>query len=237
MTDLDQPGQPSNDHHKPEEAGQRSAGRSSPARHQKRRLRPYYKSGRFWGGLSAIAVLCLAAILLYVAVGGPQKGPSKSKDVSATELAENDGALALPESMQDSVLKWQSGPGGRDLAILSKQLGQALQAATFRQDSQTEYLCIQLASSVATAKAGPPIPDAAMQKLYAKALAELAKGAADCGTAISVKANGESVRSHIDMTMLHLSISELSMGATDVFRSTAEIEVISRQSQVIRTSS
>ena len=85
-------------------------------------------------------------------------------------------------------------------------------------------------SSVATAQAGPQIPDTAMQKLYAKALTELAKGAADCRTAISLKSSGdETVQAHVDTTMLHQATSELSAGATDVFRSTAEIEIISRQ--------
>jgi hypothetical protein len=232
MTSLDQPGQPANDDHKPEEDRQRPD-RSAQARHQKRRPRPYCKGGRFWIGLSAIVLLCLAAALLYVGVNGTHKGASTAKGevVSAAKLAENAGALALPESMRDKFLDWQSGPGGRDLATLSNRLGQALQASTFQQDSQMKYLCTQLASSVATAKTGPRIPDAAMQKLYAKALAELTKGAADCRTAMSVKARGESARAPVDMKMLHLSTTELSMGAIDIYRSTAEIEIISRQSQ------
>jgi hypothetical protein len=232
MTSLDQPGQMSNDDHKREENRQRPAGRSSRARHQKRSRLPHYKSGRFWIGLSAIVLFGLAATLLYIGLGGSHNGAgtAKGQGVSAAKLAENGGALAVPESMRDSVINWQSGPGGQELTLLSKQLGQALQAATFSQNSQTEYLCTQLARSVATAKAGSPIPDAAMQQLYAKALGELTKGAADCRTAISVKANGKSTKAHVNTTMLHRATSELSTGATELYRATAEIEIISRQS-------
>jgi hypothetical protein len=159
------------------------------------------------------------------------KGTStaKAKVVSAAQLAENGGAISVPASSQSSAASWQSGPGGRDLTAVSSRLGAALQAGGIRQYAQMKYACGQLASSVATAQAGPQIPDAAMQKLYTTALAELAKGAANCQTAISVKPEDESVETHVDTAMLNLSTSELSAGATDVFRSTAEIEIISRQ--------
>ncbi len=136
----------------------------------------------------------------------------------------------MPTSMHSSAVNWQSGPGGTDLAAVSSQLGDALQAAGIRQYLSMKHACAQLAGSVATAEAGPQIPDVAMQKLYTKALAELAKGAADCRTAISTTpSGGESVETHLDATMLRVSMSELAAGARDVFRSTAEIEIISRQ--------
>ena len=154
----------------------------------------------------------------------------KGKVISAAKLAEDGGALSLPTSMQSRVASWQSGPGGRDLTAVSSRLGQALQASGIRQYTSMKSACTQLASSVATAEAGPQIPDAAMQNLYAKALAELAKGAADCRTAISVASTGdETTQAHVDTTMLHQATSELSAGATDVFRATAEIQIVSRQ--------
>ncbi len=149
---------------------------------------------------------------------------------SAAQLAESGGALTLPTSMKSRVAKWQSGYGGTDLAAVSRLFGDALQAAGIRQYSAMKYACSQLAASVPTAKAGPQIPDAAMQMLYAKALVELAKGAADCQAAITSKPNGdESIETHVDATVLHLSVSELAAGARDIFRSTAEIEIVSRQ--------
>jgi hypothetical protein len=92
------------------------------------------------------------------------------------------------------------------------------------------FACTQLAMSVATAAAGPKIPDAAMQELYAKALTDLANGAADCRTAISIKPTGdETTEANVDTARLHQSTSELSAGATNIFRATAEIEIIGRQ--------
>ena len=247
MSGPDQPGQPSDDNYIPPEGRQQAAGRSSRPR------------GWFWIGLSVIVLLGLSAALLAVGFGGTHqaassdssagpgaalgtpgstsggtvpKGTSTAKGevVSAAKLAEKGGALGLPKNTQSQVISWQSGPGGTHLAAVSSGLGNALQAAGVRQYSSMKRACAQLAATVATAKAGPQIPEAAMQELFAKALAELAKGAADCQTAISVKLNGEgTVLAHLDTTMLHQSISELSAGATDVFRSTAEIQIISRQ--------
>jgi 4-amino-4-deoxy-L-arabinose transferase-like glycosyltransferase len=160
------------------------------------------------------------------------KGTSttKGKVISAAKLAEQGGALSLPANMQGSVASWQSGPGGRDLTAVSSRLGQALQASGIRQYSSMKDTCTQLASSVSTAKAGPPIPQAAMQNLYTQALTELAKGAADCQQAISIAPTGdETIQAHVDTATLRKATSEISAGATDVFRSTAEIQIASRQ--------
>lgn len=162
---------------------------------------------------------------------GPN-GTSRAKGevISAAKLAENGGALSLPENLESQVISWQSGPAGTQLRAVSSGLGNALQAAGVRQYSPMKHACAQLAASVATAKAGPQIPDAAMQELYAKALSELAKGAADCRTAISLAASGdETVQAHLDTALLNQSVSELSAGATDIFRSTAEIEIVTRE--------
>jgi hypothetical protein len=154
---------------------------------------------------------------------------AKKQVISAAKLAQNGGALSLPADMKGSLTSWQAGPGGKDLTAVSAQMGTALQAAGIKQYTTMRYACTQLASSVAAAEAGPAIPDAAMQQLYAKALAELAKGAEDCRTAISVKPSGdETVQTLVDTTMLHQATSELSAAATDIFRSTAEIEIASR---------
>jgi hypothetical protein len=153
----------------------------------------------------------------------------KGNVISAAKVAENGGALILPTTMRSRAVIWHSGQGGIDLAAVSNAFGAALQAAGIRQYPSVRYACTQLARSVATAESGPQIPDSAMQKLYAQSLAELAKGAADCQTAISVKPAGdESLQTHLDATMLRVAISELAAGARDVFRSTAEIEIVSR---------
>lgn len=175
-----------------------------------------------------------AAVGAAAASGGtaPKGGTStaKGKVISAAKLAQKGGALSPSASMQSHVASWQSGAGGRDLNAVSSQLGAALQAGGIKQYTSMRFACTQLASSVTAAEAGPQIPDAAMQNLYAKALSDLAKGAADCRTAISIKASGdETTHPTVDMATFHQATAELSAGATDIFRSTAEIEILSRQ--------
>jgi hypothetical protein len=162
----------------------------------------------------------------------PRGGTStaKGKVVSAAKLAQQGGALSPPTNIQGSVESWQSGSGGRELTAVSARLGAALQAGGIKQYTPMRSACIQLASSVAAAEAGPQIPDAAMQALYTKALGDLAKGAADCRTAISIKTTGdETTQANLDTATFHQATAELSAGATDIFRSTAEIEILSRQ--------
>jgi hypothetical protein len=170
------------------------------------------------------------------AVGGTaQNGarPANGKGspvISAAKLAANNGALSLPSKHQALVISWQSGVGGRDLAAVSSQLGAALQAGGIRQYVSMKHACTQLAASVATAKAGPEIPDAAMQTLYGTALGQLSTGAAHCLAAISISPDGdETDKTNVDRTTLNSSVSEMSAGATSLFRATAEIQIASRQ--------
>jgi len=162
----------------------------------------------------------------------PSSSKVKAKAPSAAQVAESGGALSLPTSKHSRVVTWQFGPGGSHLAAVSSQFGTALQERGLRQFSQMKSTCTQLAHSVSTAQAGPPIPVAAMQTLYQNALAELAKGAADCQAAITVHSDGdESQEVHVGASLLQQSVSELAAGAKDIFRSTAEIEIASRQAR------
>jgi hypothetical protein len=155
---------------------------------------------------------------------------AKSNAPSAAQVAESGGALSLPANMQSRVIAWQFGPGGTHLAAVTRLFGDALQARGARQYSAMRSACTQLIHSVSTAEAGPQIPVAAMQMVYGKALAELAKGAADCHAAITIKPGGETLGTKVNATMLQQSASELAAGARDIFRSTVEIEIASRQS-------
>ena len=154
---------------------------------------------------------------------------AKAKLPSAVQVAESGGALSLPSKMQSRVIVWQSGPGGTHLATVTRLFGDALQAGGERQYSQMRSACVQLAHSVSTAEAGPQIPVAAMQVLYGKALAELAAGAADCQSAITITPGDEELIAKVNATMRQQSASELAAGARDIFRSTALIEIASRQ--------
>jgi hypothetical protein len=239
VTSPDQQDRPSTDNGKPPAGSHQDAARSSRFRHR-----------TSWIWLSVIALLGLSAALLTYGFGSTHgaassgsaaastsggaapRGTSKAKGevTSAAKLAEKGGAVSPPTTMNSELINWQAGSGGKHLTAVSSGLGNALQAAGVRQYAPMKHACAQLAGSVATAEAGPQIPDAAMQTLYAKALAELAKGAADCQMAISSTSSGaESVTAHVDPTLLHQSVSELSAGATDVFRSTAEITILGQQ--------
>jgi hypothetical protein len=155
---------------------------------------------------------------------------AKGKVPSAAQAAKSGGALSLPANMQSRVIAWQAGPGGKYLAAVTSLFGDALQAGGARQYPEMRSACIQLAHGVSTAEAGPQIPVGAMQVLYGKALAVLAKGAADCQSAITMVAGDEDLEIKVNATMRQQAASELAAGARDVFRSTAEIEIASRQS-------
>jgi hypothetical protein len=161
----------------------------------------------------------------------PNGSKADGKFPSAAQVAESGGALSLPANMRSRAISWQSGPGGTRLAAVTRLFGDALQAGGIRQYAMMQSSCTQLANSVSTAEAGPQIPVAAMQTVYGRALAELAKGAGDCQAAISVRSDGEDAQAAVNATVLKQAKSELAAGARDIFRSTAEIEIASRQHQ------
>ena len=155
---------------------------------------------------------------------------AEAKVPSAAQAAESGGALSMPTSMQSPVIAWQSGAGGKYLAAVTRQFGNALQAGGDGQYVEMRTACTQLTQGASTAEAGPQIPVDTMQMLYGKALAELAKGAADCQAAITIKPGDEELATTVNATMRQQAESELAAGARDIFRSTAEIEIASRQS-------
>jgi hypothetical protein len=257
MTSPDQPVPRSQDDHEVTEgADEPSAGAEQPTTESS--LRPP-RSAWLRVMLAVIAFVGLSAVLIGVLIGigtdqtklsggsggapGPTTGggiaatnartsttQAKGNVISAAKVAENGGALSLPSSMKRPAVNWEAGHGGKDLAAVSRWFGDALQAGGIRQYWTMRHACAQLTGSAATAEAGPKIPEPVMQTLYARALAELARGAEDCLAAITFKPHGdESVETHVDATLLHLSISELAAGARDIFRATAEIEIVSSQ--------
>ena len=164
------------------------------------------------------------------AQAGSSASKSNSNFPSAAQVAVRGGAISLPAAMQGPVLAWQSGTGGTSLAAVTSLFGTVLQQQSLRQYPQMKYSCALLARSVLTARAGPPIPVAAMQTTYVRALAELASGAADCQAAISVTDVDESFQVHVDAALLDQSASDLAAGSRDIFRSTAEIVIATRTS-------
>jgi len=132
--------------------------------------------------------------------------------------------LRWPPGRTRQVLRWEAGPGGKTLAAIREQMGTAMQSAGLKMYAAMRLACVQLASDISTAQAGPPIPDIAMQRLYAKTLAGLSRAAADCRTAISIHENGEDTRAHVNGPLLNRSRVEFAAASTKLYRATGEIE-------------
>lgn len=133
-------------------------------------------------------------------------------------------ALRWPPGRARQILRWDAGPGGKTLAAVAEQMGTAMQSAGLRMYAVMRLACAQLASDVSTARAGPPIPDDAMQRLYARALAGLSRAAADCHTAISIHEDGEDTQVHANGPLLSRSRVEFAAASTKLYRATGEIE-------------
>ena len=126
------------------------------------------------------------------------------------------------------ILRWDAGPGGQALAAVGEQMGTAMQSAGLKQYAQMKLACAQLASDIGTARADPPIPDTAMQRLYAKALAGLSRAAAHCHTAISIHVDDESTDVHLNAPLLNRSRVEFAAASTKLYRATGEIASLHR---------
>jgi hypothetical protein len=152
-------------------------------------------------------------------------GAKESTVGGAAAVAGAAGALPLPKRLTAKAVAWRAGRGGALLAAVSREYGSVTQAAGMRQYASMRFNCAELASGVSAAKAGPPIPAPAMQKLYSRALSELAKAAANCKAAISQRPDGdESLQTHEDPGLFRLANTELSTGAGNLYRATAEIQ-------------
>jgi len=131
--------------------------------------------------------------------------------------------LRWPPGRTRQILRWDAGPGGKTLAAVGEQMGTAMQSAGLKMYAAMRLACAQLASDVSTARAGPPIPDRAMQRLYAKALAGLSRAAADCRTAISIHSDGENTEAHVNGPLLNRSRVEFAAASKKLYRATGEI--------------
>ena len=155
------------------------------------------------------------------APAAPSRGTPGPR-VSSDGLAKS--VLRWPPGRTRQILRWDAGPGGKTLAAVREQMGTAMQSAGLKLYAQMKLACAQLASEVSTAQAGPPIPDNAMQRLYAKALAGLSRAAANCHTAISIHEDGEDTKAHVNGPLLNRSRAEFAAASTKLYRATSEIE-------------
>jgi hypothetical protein len=147
-------------------------------------------------------------------------------DVTSNGIAKS--ALKWPPQLEQQILRWTAGPGGQALAAVSSHMGSAMQAAGIKLYAPMKLACAELASDVGTAQAGPPIPDAAMQRLYAKALAGLSTAAADCRSAISVAQGDEATSVHVNEALLSQSRLEFASVSKVLYQATAQLQSVHR---------
>ncbi len=188
--------------------------------------------GRRIVAYAVLALLGLSAVT-YVTVAG-RPGPTASTAagklagtalaVPASQAVGQDSNAALNPSHPAKVAAWDGGHGGRALAVVSAELGDVLMTHDVRQFLEMKQACSKLAAAVTNARAKAPIPDAAMERLYKRALGELATAAADCHAAISYRQNGvEDVVVHENSTLLDRAMAAAVAGAKDLYRGTAKI--------------
>lgn len=163
---------------------------------------------------------------------GPTSGPMPGAPVSlqsalaATPTAHAQGtgapgAVPIEPNKPMLVKTWNDGPGGKALATVTTQSGDALMAYSAKQYVDMLQYCGALTSALQNAVAAPAIPDAAMQAKYATSLTAFKAGAADCTAAITQSPNGvEDTVTHVDQTTIAKSHSELSEGEADLYVAT-----------------
>src|SRR5690242_4574455 len=100
-------------------------------------------------------------------------------------------ALQIPPDRQHQMVLWKKGPGGVAWSAVTTQLGEAMQTSGVRLYPALRVSCAILGSNIKSAQAAPPIPDSAMQKMYASVLAGLSTAVADCRSAISIRPEGD----------------------------------------------
>jgi hypothetical protein len=129
-----------------------------------------------------------------------------------------------PSSDAAAVQSWNSGPGGTALKKVTADIGVVLQAHGAGAYPQMLQGCVALGHEVSTARALPPIPDAAMQKLYADALSAFKTGAASCVAAITQHPQGvEEVITNVNHVVLNQAISTLNTGVKELYLATGAL--------------
>jgi hypothetical protein len=152
------------------------------------------------------------------------QAPAASAPSPAAAGSGGSAANGHPSRRDLKLLRWKEGPGGAALMAVEKQMGTAMQDAGLKLYAQMKTACASLSSDVSTARSTPPIPDEAMQRLYAGALAGLAGAAADCRTAISMRARGdESVEIHVNRARLNLARVRFAAMSKKLYLATREI--------------
>jgi flagellar motor protein MotB len=210
---------------------------------------------RYWPVLAVCAavVLAIVAAEIFPAAGSsgsanPAAGTSSSRpagsalnETPASLRAEAGGKhsarktgptpeevvseMRVPKKLAAALTQWQSGPGGHALSDVTTDAGSAAQILGRKLYAPARATCVDLEAAVTGATAAPKIPDPVLQKSYARALAQLAAGAAECksGIVVSTDEDGEVV-THQDLTMLASASANLTAGAENLYQAATTIK-------------
>lgn len=136
-------------------------------------------------GVSPVAVAVIAVVVLAAGLGGGY-------------LAFHKDTPAAPRTIQE----WSSGGGKTRMAEFSADIDELNTAASAEDSNGVHKACVALQSTVKSAQAYQPMPDAQAQASWAAALSAYARAAADCiaGT------------NQLDATLINQSNNELGTG-------------------------
>lgn len=149
---------------------------------------------------------------------------STTPSVSGHGIAKS--ALRFPGRLTKQVRRWKAGPGGKAMAAVTAQMGYSLQGYAVKQYAPMRLACGRLGAAIRVARAAPPIPDIAMQRMYGKALIRLSQAATSCRYAISIESGEETVDAHLHRALLKRSLAGLAAGSKMLYTATAEIRTL-----------
>jgi hypothetical protein len=149
-------------------------------------------------------------------------GPTPSAPtVRVSPVASVTTPKPLKPSNPAQVKSWNAGKAGAALAQVTEDSGSVLMASGSGRYPEALQACTALAGAVKAAEALPPIPDAAMQKLYVKSLDDFKSGATDCMAAITQHPEGlEDVVTDVSHAELNMAISLFDVGTRDLYNAT-----------------
>jgi hypothetical protein len=151
--------------------------------------------------------------------GGPAAHETSAPASSLAQAADTPKPLKPSDPVRVSA--WNKGPAGAALSQVTSQAGTVLMAHGVGQYPSMLQACKALSASVQAAEALPPIPDAAMQQVYAKSLAAFSSGTAKCLAGITQHSEGvEDTVTDVNQVVIQQALKHFSVGISDLYVAT-----------------
>lgn len=190
-------------------------------------LSTFSSPGRHAGRAAGAGSNSSAGVVPTLQPTPPVASSSTGPNITSAGIANS--ALRYPPDLNGQMVRWADGGGGAAWSAVTTQLGDVTQVGGAQLYSELRLECARLGSSVQTARSAPPIPDRAMERLYANVLARLAATSTDCRDAISVSAVGdEGQQITVDKALLNRSLAQFAAESGELYAATAEIRTLRR---------